>query len=659
MSIRVSSLTIATAGHVDHGKTSLVRRITGPASPSQPMDMSSGMTIDLGFAYRESASVPGPDQVVKTLGFVDVPDHAGFIGNMLCGVGNLEAVLLVVSANDVIMPQTREHLAIVDLLGISRGAVAVTKTDMVSTDRLLEVSARIRELLHGTSLAGLPVMPVSSLTGEGIQALVSHLEALRDESPPVAGTDHYTRFIIDRSFTQKGIGTIVTGSLRNGMLSLGDRLMHSLDNRPARIKGMRHHQFELEQALPGQRLALQIDLPHHGFSRGQWLADPHALAPEQTLIARLRTLPDFVPSARSLFHLFAGASHTLTTVKRLGGNDSPWFQLRTRDPVLSWLGDQLVLLAPAGRVAVAGGHAIEHGMSEAGKGSEARLNYFQALDQDALGALHALLRNQRTGVDLGRFARLRGLKPAAAEALLERLAADTPLERGPPVNPTVNGNLPWLIHRDFYTPMRDGIRSAVGQHHQRHPDQPGIAQRALFTQLGADQKRTLPRMLEILIKRGDLTGSGGFLALPDHRPQLSPRVEAFMVKVKPLLAGSGFVPPRTREIAEQLHLPLDHVERCLRECTRAALLVKVADNRHYLPQTLQELAQFTRNMVSNLESDGEFSVIQFRDASGIGRNLCIEILEYFDSVGLTRRDGNRRYLRNFSSGLAGSGGDLE
>ncbi|MFM1895417.1 MAG: hypothetical protein RLZZ385_491 [Pseudomonadota bacterium] len=653
MTTVIKALTVATAGHVDHGKTSLVRRLTEATGMADP-----GMTIDLGYAYRRLDDPEPARSSIQTLGFVDVPGHANFIGNMLCGVGSVDAVLLAVAADDGVMPQTIEHAAILDLLGVCRGVVALTKSDVVDRARIQEVSRQVNELLRDTSLGRLPVIAVSSRTGQGIDALVEHFTLLLQSRTTVEDSAHHPRFFIDRSFTLKGIGTVVTGFLRNGSLIRGQFLHHSASGQPVRIKGIRHHTVDQSLATAGQRLALQIDGHYSLYQRGHWLGSPQAILPTRRLQVRFRTLVEFTPRSATTYHLYLGAQHTLVTMARTGGAGSPFYRLHASEPVLAWVGDHCVLLDPSGRHALAGGEVVDLDSSRNNYGVAARLKRLKSQTAPAHMALLTQLSDLEGGIGMEDFARSRGLTAAAALSLVDSLPPESFVvctAEGGQVTPA----LPWLLHRRHFDSLRHWVLEALQTHHEEFPQQPGLEERTLILRADPAQRKVLPLVLTRLRTCGEVTGRAGFLALPHHKIILHPDLLRFMDRLYPLLAEAGFVAPRTRELAETLNLSLDSLQCLLKDLEQAALLVRVAPNRHYLPQTLTGIQEFVEQLVADKSQDPSFSVIEFRDASGIGRNLCIELLEYFDSVGFTRRAGNRRFMTNRNPARVGISGDTE
>lgn len=634
------SLTVATAGHVDHGKTLLVRNLTGVDTDTLAEEKKRGLSINLGFAYKRYEA-DGHDCL---LGFVDVPGHIDFIGNMLAGVGAVDAALLVVAADDGVMPQTEEHAAILDLLDIRSGCVALTKIDRASKTRLNKVKAEVRELLAGGGLAGAPVFPVSNPDGGGIDRLAGFLHQLLLTKYRRAqlAENRMFRFLIDRSFSVRGIGTVVTGSCRAGEAAPGRSLLHSGSGTETRIRGIRVHQEDRDQLRQGERAALSIALEQSLAGRGDWLLDARLRHPVARFDARLRLLPGTAePRPNTRYHLHAGASHHLVTLRRLG--DSEYFQVKTREPVHVLYGDRFILRDPAASHTLGGGSVVDIFVPARGRNTGERLALLAAMDQESDAACKALTRLLPDGLDLDRFSLCRNLGAAAIAEIAGKL------QRSPEncIALTVEASeYPLLLSQEHFRRHRDAVLSALAGHHRAHPDRQGVGESQLtrVTELRTS-RRLLKSLVAKLLEEGGIARGGSLLHLPGHSTRLGEQVEELLRKLRPILQKAGKIPPRTRELAELTGMPLAALEKVLRQVEISNRLVKVADNRHYLPETIRELAALVEKLAGGPGGKQGFSVIDFRDASGIGRNLCIEILEYFDGIGYTRREDNLRFTR--------------
>ena len=621
------TLTIATAGHVDHGKTALVRNLTGIDTDTLAEEKSRGLSINLGFAYKRYEA-DGRDCL---LGFADVPGHIDFIGNMLAGVGAVDAAVLVVAADDGVMPQTEEHAAILDLLDVRAGCVVLSKTDRASKTRRDKVKSQVRQLLAGGGLAEAPVFPVDNLSGAGVERLEGYLHRLllgKHRRQADAGGGRF-RFLIDRSFSVRGIGTVVTGSCRAGSVELGQTLLHS-GGGETRLRGIRVHQQDRKHLSAGERAALNITLDHSLASRGDWLLDGKLHHPVSRFDARLRLLPGV-------------ASHQLATLRRLGsdGKNGDFFQVKTRAPVHALHGDRFILRDPAASRTLGGGTVVDIFVPARGRETAQRLARLSAMEQPAEAACRALTELLPQGIDLDEFSLCRNLGAQTVEEIADKL-------RRAPANCVAlrldGAEHPRLLGAEPYQLQRDNLLAAVAEYHRANPQRPGVGASQLPAMTGAKASPALLKaLIERLIEEGGLRRSGSLLRLPGHSTRLGGRVEQLLGKLRPILQAAGKIPPRTRELAEMTGVPLAELEQVLRQAEISKQLVRVAPNRHYLPETIDELAALVEEMADGGKRG--FSVIEFRDASGIGRNLCIEILEYFDHTGLTRRDSNLRFLR--------------
>ncbi len=649
------SLIVATAGHVDHGKTSLVNFITGTDTDTLAEEKQRGLTINLGFAYHQYEQTIDSETYKCTLGFVDVPGHIDFISNMLAGVGSVDFVLLVIAADDGIMPQTREHLAIIKLLGIKQGAIALTKIDRVESDRVGKIKTEIEILLAGSNLQSSPLFPLSNQSGEGIKELVSHLKnelknTLTDEHN-IANKNF--RFLIDRSFSVKGIGTVATGSTRVGQASKDSEALCTSNGQPARIRGLRLHEDAIDTVVSGQRAALNIDMDLDQVTRGDWLIDPasyHPVSRFDGTFSLLENNTKIKPSSE--YHLYLGASHHIVNLRYLDMDSKRFVQVKSYVPLFAHYGDRFIIRDPASEYTLGGGEVVDTFVPRKKRSSKQRLESLKAMCNDDSAALVAMVAIAEEGTDLNQFAINRNLTANYVNDLSSSLQAENyPLTR---LELKPNGTNV-LLHEKFFNNYRKKILNQIESFHASNPSQQGTSEPALSRSVNFSGSHFLFNvLLQSLIDDGHVARTGTFLHKPTHRTTLSKEEEQFIAKIKPILEKSGNVPPRTRELVEMTGIPLKPLENILRETAKAGSIIRVADNRYYLPGTIMALAEFTEQLATNNTSDEGFSVIQFRDASGIGRNLCIEILEYFDKVGFTRRDGNSRYLRTEKENIFGA-----
>jgi selenocysteine-specific elongation factor len=647
---------IATAGHVDHGKTSLVQALTGVDTDRLAEEKRRGLTIEPGFAYLD---LGGP----RLAGFVDVPGHDRFVRNMVTGVSMIDLVLLVIAADDGPMPQTLEHLAIVDLLGATRAVVALTKIDRVTPEEQARASEAIGALLASTRFRGAPVFPVATPQRQGIAALREHLVQVQAHHERSAPAGNF-RLAIDRSFSVAGAGLVVTGVVLSGRARVGDSVRVSPSGETVRIRSIHAHSQPADEALAGQRCALNIvgpDLDRDAIGRGRWLLAEPAHAPTDRLDATLNLLAD---EPRALTHftpvqLHIGAAAVNARIAPLGqrsidpGTGGP-VQLLLEHPIAALAGDRFVIRDAAARRTMGGGLVLDPFAPARGRSRPARLSELSALtDGDIDQRLRRLLENAPQGVSLARFEQGCNLTPDEAAALRARLSVHTLASpdglRGLAAR--------WWAHWLALIPP------LLAQAHAQHPDQVGpievvlvkqtcqtlVADLADATGSGGPSPRALQAVasaaIRALVGRGEVVRDGICLRLPAHRARLSAADQALLERITPILLAAGLRPPIVGELATALGLERSTLLEYLRRMGSFGHLVAVAPNRYFLPQTLPALADIARRLAQSAD-DGGFDAAGYRDASGIGRNLTIEVLEFLDRSGVTVFAGNRRRLRD-------------
>ena len=628
---------VATAGHIDHGKTVLVKALSGVDTDRLPEEKRRGMTIEPGFAYRRLA-----DGAV--LGFVDVPGHERFVRNMLAGVAGIDFALLVVAADDGPMPQTAEHLAILDLLGVSAGAVALTKIDRVAADRVAEVESQTRSLLAETALHAAPVFAVSGATGAGIEALAAHLEgAARSLAPPRPGGNF--RLAVDRCFTLAGVGLVVTGSVFSGTVREGDRLVLSPRGIEVRVRGIHAQNREAQEGRAGERCAINLageKLRTEAVRRGDWLVETRAHAPTARFDARVRVLAAEKRSLRhqASVHLHLGAADATGRLAVLDGRSiapGTWglAQLVLDAEIGALKGDRFILRDRSGRRTIAGGTVIDPFAPARGRATEARLAVLAALsDDDPEAALGRLMDASPGGVDLGRFAAAWNLDDTEAGALFGGVAM---VSLQCPAGPIGFAPARWKA-------LAEAVVAGLGRWHSDAPETLGPGEGALGKSLSA---RLAPEAFAALIRaladEGVVARSGACVHLPGHRPRFGPADTALWARTGALMEAGGLRPPRLRELADALAMELRPLEAFLGRAQSLGYVVRVAKNRYFPPPALAELAGLAE-MLAGRAGDGVFTAASFRDASGIGRNLSIEVLEFFDRAGFTHRGGDGRRI---------------
>ncbi len=655
-----TAVIVASAGHVDHGKTTLVHALTGTDTDRLAEEKRRGMSIEPGFAYR---ALPAGG----VLGFVDVPGHQRFVHNMLACIAGVDLGLLVVAADDGPMPQTREHLDILVLLGVPALMVALTRIDRVGTERRLAAAAEVRTLLADGPYRDAPLYPVAAPSGEGLAALDAALVARAGACPAHASRGHF-RLAVDRAFTLRGIGVIATGTVFAGRVAAADHLRLMPGGREVRVRGLHADDQPAECAVRGQRAALNLTgagLEAGDLTRGDWLvAAPLAHAGER-LDARLRLLPSVPRSLRhwSEVHLHLGAAHRHARVAVLGAGaieagGEALVQLVLDRPLHALRGDRLVVRDQSARRTLGGGVVLDPCAPRRGRARPARLAWLRALAiEDLPAAFAAALHAAPGGVGLASFARLANLDDAARDELL-RTVLHHHVE-------TADGGL--AIADEHWRAIRQALLAAVAHWHRREPQRLGPDVEALARgdggqEPGADDGRLLHGLSRellhaaagTLVAEGRLARHGLMLHLPDHRPRLEAAQLADWQRVAAALLPARGSAPTLHQLALALRMPLEHLRALLRQAVSVGLAVAVSRNRYLPLVAVARLAAQVETLAARKAGAG-FSVAEFRDASAIGRNLAVDLLEYYDRVGFTRRVGDRRHLAARAARLFGAG----
>lgn len=616
---------IGTAGHIDHGKTTLVKALTGVDADRLPEEKARGITLDLGYAYVPLASG-------DVLGFVDVPGHEKLIHNMLAGATGIDFALLAVAADDGPMPQTREHLELLDLLDIGRGAIALTKADAVSGERRAAAAAEVAALMAGTSLAKAPLFPVSGLTGEGIPALRAHLEAAAAETGCRQATGAF-RLAVDRVFTLAGIGTVVTGTVHSGRVAVGDALRLEPAGLAVRVRSLRVQDRPSGEGRAGQRCALGLaGVEKAQVARGDWVVGETMAAPLRRFHAELR-VPTGAPALAhwTPVHAHLGSGDFMGRVallegERLDPGRSMLAEILLDRETLALRGDRFVLRDTSAIRTVAGGRVLDIFPPARHKRSAERLAYLRALAaDDPAAALGLALGRQVAGVDLGAFAANWNLDEDAAEALWRRLDLVTVAEG------------PWRhgYTRSGWQGLAARLEEALRGEHERAPDMQGVEQERL-------RRLTLPtlpraafdRLLAEGLAAGTVARSGAWLHLPEHRVELSAADADLWRVLHPLLDATPWGPPRVRDVAKASGTPEEVVRRLFKRAARCGLLYPVAHDHFFTTEAVAQLAAIVADLGA---THGAARAAALRDCIGGGRKVAIHILEFFDRVGYTRR----------------------
>lgn len=632
---------IATAGHVDHGKSTLVRALTGINPDRLREEQEREMTIDLGFAWMTL-----PDGEVT--GIVDVPGHIDFIENMLAGVGGIDAALLVVAADEGPMPQTREHLAILNLLRVPRAVVALTKADMAPDSDWLElISADVRRLLAGSALEAAPIVPVSARTGEGLPQLVAVLQqtlhdtrALRDSGALGRRDIGRPRLPVDRVFSMPGFGTVVTGTLLDGAFAIGDEVEVLPQGVAARVRGLQSHGQKLERAQPGSRVAINLaGVAVEQLARGSVVAYPNTFRTTMLLDAQLEILGSpFVRTAlrhNTEVKLFCAASEVvahahLLTCNELAPGERGWAQLALAQPLAVANGDRLIIRLPSPSVTVGGGVIVDADPTlryrrRGGTVSEAVLHRLDALLQGTPAQ-----RLEKTLLRLGfcSSAELRaqsGLDEAGfASALSEAIASGDVMQQEDVLAPV-----------SVWQDRAEQLTRLTSAYHAAQPLAAGQPRESARSRLAL-----APRIFNLLVRyaveRGTLVDEGETLRLPDYQVRFNAQQQTVVDALLAQCRAQPYATPSVKDCRAQVG---DAVYEAL---LRQQRLMQLGDDVVLLPETYAAAVERVRALI---QTQGQITAAQVRDAFGTTRKYALALLEHLDAIGVTRRVGDARVLR--------------
>ena len=628
---------VATAGHVDHGKTSLVRRLTGVDTDRLEEEKHRGLSINLGFAYR-------PLNAHTTLGFVDVPGHTRFINTMISGVGGIDLGMLVVAADDGVMPQTLEHLDVMRLLGIREFIAVISKIDRVDPQRAKEVATAVCKLLSEDGST--PVFAISNTSGTGVEALSEFLQqrALAHRRRSAAG--HF-RLSVDRAFVLKGTGLVLTGTALAGAVAVGDALQLQPPGIPLRVRSLHVDDRPARRGQAGERCALNVsgNIHREQVNRGDMLAADPAAPVSERLDARVSVLPhaSFAIKHLTPVTLHIGAGRTRARLYLLENSDKKHLapgaqalvQLILAQPLACCRGDRFLLRDDSESFTLGGGMVLDPLAPRTGKARSRRLHYLAAMAEESpRAALRRLLNDAQTPVNLGRFSAAWNLCREQQQALRGELD----------IRCFDAGGDEYAVTEAAWEQWEQELLSTVQERLQSGPGEPGIKATALQAHFATTAPASLFRpILSGLLHTGALTLSSGLVATPGYEPSISGAEQDRWHRLGRQFEAGGLRPPLLSELVDATGLERKQVLSDLQSAVRRGRLVKVNDDRYALPRHMAEHAA----IITELEDSGAgISVVNFRDRIGGGRRLAIEILEYFDGRGFTQRRGEGRVIVN-------------
>lgn len=631
---------MGTAGHIDHGKTTLVKAITGVDCDRLSEEKKRGITIELGFAPLE---LPCGTRV----SVIDVPGHERFVKNMVAGAATVDFVMLVISADEGVMPQTREHLEICSLLGITHGLVALTKTDMVDPE-LLELAVEdTAEFLQHTFLDGAPIVPVSSHTGDGLDTLRAEIETIAASYAPKRRSD-LVRLPIDRVFSMKGHGTVVTGSLVSGTVEQAMEVQAYPAPTRAKVRTVQSHGAQVQRGPAGVRTALNLSgVEVESLSRGQVIATPGTLHPATTWDVQLTLLAS---SPRGLkhrkeVHFHHGTREILARIylldrDELAPGDSCVCQVRFPEPMVGVYGDRVVLRSFSPLRTIAGGVLVNPLAGRVKRHSDAVQQIAALADAEPADLVsRQLVLAANAGLTFSQLLVMTNLERGALDKVLAKLGGRDAHLFDKESRAYVAGT------------VADGLEEAavahVAAYHQRQPMQPGMAR----GELTSDWGRTLdPKLVhfvvERLLKQNRLASTGDRLHLPTHRVSLAGDQAKLREQLTTAYQQAGLTPPNFRALLEELDVTRDEVLPMFKLLAQENILVRVKDDMYFHRHALDSLTTQVRDWFANTTTSGDLSPAAFKDLTGLSRKYAIPLLEWLDKERVTVRVGDERRLRS-------------
>jgi selenocysteine-specific elongation factor len=635
MTEQYKGVIVGTAGHIDHGKSSLVEALTGTHPDRLEEEKRRGITIDLGFAFLEESGV--------RFGFVDVPGHERFISNMLAGAAGVDLLLLVIAADESVKPQTREHFEICRLLGIKRGVVALTKSDLVDADTVGLVRLEVEDYLRGSFLDGAPIVAVSTKMQVGLGDLKNALLAASQQLPG-KNASHYFRLSIDRAFAIKGFGAVVTGTLISGSVGPGDEVQLFPSGELLRVRGVQSGGQTVDRAFAGQRTAVNLaGIEHTALGRGMSLATPGKFRATRRIDARLELLPSAPKlKQRARVHFHSGTSETIAETflygaKELAPGESSFVQLRLQDDVLVLADDRFIIRQFSPVTTVGGGVVLDPLARRPTVRDIGRVVFLETLERgDKLEILASMAERAILGLTFDEIVARTGWLEKEIAATTQTLISARRV-KAISIEPLV------LIAGGLFEELRRKITSRVERFHKENPLLPGIAREDLRSSLG---RRVRPEAfraaLEDLLAQKRLEAQGEIVKRAGSTISLDPEEARAKEEIEKAFAAAGLAVPSVKEVLSKLPVEAKRAEKILQILLRDKILIRVTleliFHRDALAQLRDRLSVFKKTKGERI------SVPVFKELTGITRKYAIPLLEYLDRERVTRRAGDERVI---------------
>ncbi|HAG11958.1 MAG TPA: selenocysteine-specific translation elongation factor [Desulfotomaculum sp.] len=631
----MTNIIIGTAGHVDHGKTALIKALTGIDTDRLKMEKERGISIELGFAFCRLPSG-------RRAGIVDVPGHERFIKNMLAGVAGIDLVLLVIAADEGVMPQTREHMDIVRLLQINRGIVALTKVDLVDEDFLKLVREDVNDFLKDTPLKDSPVVEVSAVTGQGLEELLKRIDEVPVEGKDTSGQ---ARLPVDRAFSVTGFGTVVTGTLWSGVIHTGDNLEIMPQGLVARVRSLQVHGEKVKEATAGQRVAVNVaGVGVEQAQRGSVLAKPGFLRSANRLDARISLLENVQKELenRTRLHFYLGTAEILCRVilldrEKLLPGETAYAQFLLEEPVAGIKGDRFVFRSYSPVYTLGGGIIVD---SASRKHKRMREEIIEALVTRELGLpaeqVESYLKSRKTIQSRSDISRATGIKEEETEQALRELSGDNKV-----YVLTVDHDH-FFISREIYKQWVEKLTNLLKKYHQQYPLREGFPREELRSRLFARfTTRQLQALLRILEEENILSQGPNTVALKDFQPKLEDSQQEIVQRIEDIFNRSGFQPPDWESVSRGEGVSELQSQEVLQHFLRQGTLVKAAEGLYFHAAAIESAKKL---LTGYLEKNNEISIGEIKNLLNVSRKYALPLLEYFDRIKVTKRVGDKRFL---------------
>jgi selenocysteine-specific elongation factor len=632
----MKQIILGTAGHIDHGKTALVKALTNIDTDRLKEEKERGITIELGFAHLKLPSG-------ITLGIVDVPGHEKFVKHMVSGATGIDLVMLVVAADEGVMPQTREHIEICSLLNIRYGLVAITKIDLVDKEWLSLVRSDVSSFLSNTFLKDAPIVEVSSYSGEGITALLEVLDDLA-QSAPSREAGNFFRLPIDRVFTMKGFGTVITGTTISGQIRIGDDVTIYPKGFKSKVRGIQVHNKEVTIAGAGLRTAINLQgVEKEIISRGDVVAENDSLRPSymvDTILEYLESVNKKLQN-RTKVRFHYGTSEVIATVilldrESLSKGEKAFAQFRLQKPLAFVAKDRFVIRSYSPIITIGGGSIINPLPSKKKQYSQEALNELSILNQGSnREIIEQHIKNSRLiGSDTKQLCILSNLTKANAENIIKELLSDKRIFKF-----DVDKGL--FIHIEYYSHAKKRIEAALEDYHRRFPLRPGMMKEELKSRLSVViRERLFNQILNHLVKEGVIVKEKDIIRLKNYKVELFEDQQRVLSRIEEIYKNGSLEPPYFKDLDKDL---INKSNRDLLEVmVKEHILVKVKEDLYFHHGAIKELEE---RLIKFLQEKGEITTSELKELTGVSRKYTIPLIEYFDKIQLTVRVGDKRVLR--------------